>query len=553
VERGKTKFIFVTGGVVSSLGKGLAAASLGALLEARGLRVSLLKMDPYINVDPGTMSPTQHGEVFVTDDGAETDLDLGHYERFVRTTMGRRNNCTTGQIYDAVIQKERRGDYLGATVQVIPHITDEIKRRILLAAEGSDLTIVEVGGTVGDIESLPFLEAIREFRWDRGRENILYIHLTLVPFIASAGEVKTKPTQHSVKELTGLGIQPDILLCRCDRPLDRKVKSKIAHFCNVEEACVIAAPDVETIYDVPLRFHDEGLDQRVVEKLNIWTGAPNLSKWRRIVKITQAPKAAVNVAVVGKYVNLVDSYKSLHEAIAHGGIANEARVTVDYVDSEDLEKADPAVRMTNAHAIIVPGGFGERGTDGKVRAVHWAREAGVPILGICYGLHMMVIEMARSLLNLKRANSTEIDADTPDPVIDIMESQKDVSKMGGTMRLGAYPCVIKPGSLAFQVYRRTKISERHRHRYEVNNKYRADLERAGLIATGVSPDDRLVEIMELKGHPWFLGCQFHPELKSRPFDPHPLFRGLIRAALQRRAEMAPSQRASKVRELRPLS
>jgi len=553
VERGKTKFIFVTGGVVSSLGKGLAAASLGALLEARGLRVSLLKMDPYINVDPGTMSPTQHGEVFVTDDGAETDLDLGHYERFVRTTMGRRNNCTTGQIYDAVIQKERRGDYLGATVQVIPHITDEIKRRILLAAEGSDLTIVEVGGTVGDIESLPFLEAIREFRWDRGRENILYIHLTLVPFIASAGEVKTKPTQHSVKELTGLGIQPDILLCRCDRPLDHKVKSKIAHFCNVEEACVIAAPDVETIYDVPLRFHDEGLDQRVVEKLNIWTGAPNLSKWRRIVKITQAPKAAVNVAVVGKYVNLVDSYKSLHEAIAHGGIANEARVTVDYVDSEELEKADPAVRMANAHAIIVPGGFGERGTDGKVRAVHWARETRVPILGICYGLHMMVIEMARSLLNLKRANSTEIDADTPDPVIDIMESQKDVSKMGGTMRLGAYPCVIKPGSLAFQVYRRTKISERHRHRYEVNNKYRADLERAGLIATGVSPDDRLVEIMELKGHPWFLGCQFHPELKSRPFDPHPLFRGLIRAALQRRAEMAPSQRASKVRELRPLS
>jgi CTP synthase len=553
VERGKTKFIFVTGGVVSSLGKGLAAASLGALLEARGLRVSFLKMDPYINVDPGTMSPTQHGEVFVTDDGAETDLDLGHYERFVRTTMGRRNNCTTGQIYDAVIQKERRGDYLGATVQVIPHITDEIKRRILLAAEGSDLTIVEVGGTVGDIESLPFLEAIRQFRWDRGRENILYIHLTLVPFIASAGEVKTKPTQHSVKELTGLGIQPDILLCRCDRPLDHKVKSKIAHFCNVEESCVIAAPDVETIYDVPLRFHDEGLDQRVVEKLNIWTGAPNLSKWRRIVKITQAPKAAVNVAVVGKYVNLVDSYKSLHEAIAHGGIANEARVTVDYVDSEELEKADPAVRMANAHAIIVPGGFGERGTDGKIRAVHWARETGVPILGICYGLHMMVIDMARSLLNLKRASSTEIDADTPDPVIDIMESQKDVSKMGGTMRLGAYPCVIKPGSLAFQVYRRTKISERHRHRYEVNNRYRADLERVGLIATGVSPDDRLVEIMELKGHPWFLGCQFHPELKSRPFDPHPLFRGLIRAALQRRAEMAPSQRASKVRELRPLS
>jgi CTP synthase len=553
VERGKIKFIFVTGGVVSSLGKGLAAASLGALLEARGLRVSLLKMDPYINVDPGTMSPTQHGEVFVTDDGAETDLDLGHYERFVRTTMSRRNNCTTGQIYDTVIQKERRGDYLGATVQVIPHITDEIKRRILLAAEGADLVIVEVGGTVGDIESLPFLEAIRQFRWDRGRENVLYIHLTLVPFIASAGEVKTKPTQHSVKELTGLGIQPDILLCRCDRPLDRKVKSKIAHFCNVEESCVIAAPDVETIYDVPLRFHDEGLDQRVVEKLNIWTGAPNLAKWRRIVKTTQAPKTTVNVAIVGKYVNVVDSYKSLHEAIAHGGIASEARVTIDYVDSEELEKADPAARMANAHAIIVAGGFGERGTEGKIRAVRWARESGVPILGICYGLHMMVIEMARDLLNLKRANSTEIDPETPDPVIDIMESQKEVSKKGGTMRLGAYPCVIKPGTLAFQLYRRTRISERHRHRYEVNNKYRAELERVGLLATGISPDDQLVEIMELKGHPWFLGCQFHPELKSRPFDPHPLFRGLIRAAVQRRAEMAPSQRASKVRELRPVS
>jgi len=553
VERGKIKFIFVTGGVVSSLGKGLAAASLGALLEARGLRVSLLKMDPYINVDPGTMSPTQHGEVFVTDDGAETDLDLGHYERFVRTTMGRRNNCTTGQIYDTVIQKERRGDYLGATVQVIPHITDEIKRRILLAAEGADLLIVEVGGTVGDIESLPFLEAIRQFRWDRGRENVLYIHLTLVPFIASAGEVKTKPTQHSVKELTGLGIQPDILLCRCDRPLDHKVKSKIAHFCNVEEPCVIAAPDVETIYDVPLRFHDEGLDQRVVEKLNIWTGTPNLAKWRRIVKTTQAPKTTVNVAVVGKYVNLVDSYKSLHEAIAHGGIASEARVTIDYVDSEELEKADPAARMANAHAIIVPGGFGERGTEGKIRAVRWARESGIPILGICFGLHMMVIEMARDLLNLKRANSTEIDPETLDPVIDIMESQKEVSKKGGTMRLGAYPCVIKPGTLAFQLYRRTKISERHRHRYEVNNKYRAELEQVGLLATGTSPDDQLVEIMELKGHPWFLGCQFHPELKSRPFDPHPLFRGLIRAAVQRRAEMAPSQRASKVRELRPVS
>ncbi len=551
MERAKTKFIFVTGGVVSSLGKGLAAASLGALLEARGLRVTMLKMDPYINVDPGTMSPLQHGEVFVTDDGAETDLDLGHYERFVQTTMSRRNNCTTGQIYDTVIQKERRGDYLGATVQVIPHITDEIKSRILLAAEDKDLCIVEVGGTVGDIESLPFLEAIREFRWDLGRENLLYVHLTLVPFIPAAGELKTKPTQHSVKELTGLGIQPDILLCRCDRPLEKKFKAKIAHFCNVEENCVIAAEDVASIYEVPLKFHEEGLDQRVVEKLNIWTGQPNLTKWRRLVKTAQNPKVTVNVAVVGKYVNLVDSYKSLHEAIAHGAVANEARVQVDYVDSEELEKADAAERLKGAQAIIVPGGFGERGTEGKIRAVRYARENGVPILGICFGLHMMVIEAARALLGLKRANSTEIATDSPDPVIHIMESQKVLAKKGGTMRLGAYPCNLRAGSLALALYRRTKISERHRHRYEVNNSYREALEKVGLVATGTSPDDKLVEIMELKGHPWFLGCQFHPELKSRPLDCHPLFRGLIRAAVQRRAVQSPGR--AKVRELRTAS
>src|SRR5712671_2369163 len=416
VERGKTKFIFVTGGVVSSLGKGLAAASLGALLEARGLKVTMLKMDPYINVDPGTMSPTQHGEVFVTDDGAETDLDLGHYERFVQTTMSRRNNCTTGQIYDTVIQKERRGDYLGATVQVIPHITDEIKRRILLAAEGADLCIVEVGGTVGDIESLPFLEAIREFRWDLGRENVLYVHLTLVPYIPAAGELKTKPTQHSVKELTGLGIQPDILLCRCDRPLEQRFRAKIAHFCNVEENCVIAAVDVKTIYEVPIKFHEEGFDQRVVEKLNIWTGQPKLTKWRRLIKTAQNPKVTVNIAVVGKYVNLVDSYKSLHEAIAHGAIANEARVVIDYVDAEELEKGNPAARRVNADAIIIPGGFGERGIEGKIRAVRFARENQVPILGICLGLQMMVIEYARDILGLKRANTREVDEGTPDPV-----------------------------------------------------------------------------------------------------------------------------------------
>ena len=550
MERGKTKFIFVTGGVVSSLGKGLAAASLGTLLESRGLKVTLLKMDPYINVDPGTMSPLQHGEVFVTDDGAETDLDLGHYERFVRTITSRRNNCTTGQIYDTVIEKERRGDYLGATVQVIPHITDEIKRRILLAAEGNDLCIVEVGGTVGDIESLPFLEAIREFRWDLGRENVVYIHLTLVPFIPAAGELKTKPTQHSVKELTGLGIQPDILLCRCDRPLEKRFRSKIAHFCNVEENCVIAAQDVETIYEVPLRFLDEGLDQRVVEKLNIWTGQPSLAQWRRLVKTAQNPRVYVNVAVVGKYVNLVDSYKSLHEAIAHGAIANEARVNIDYVDAEELEKGNSA-RLSNAHAIIIPGGFGERGTEGKVRAVRYARENAIPILGICLGLQMMVIEYARNVLGIKRANSREVDPNTPDAVIDFMEGQRDVDKKGATMRLGSYPCVIRPGSLAASLYRRSRIAERHRHRLEVNNHYRSPLEQAGFKATGTSPDDTLVEIMELSKHPWFLGCQYHPELKSRPLECHPLFKGLIRAAVTRRAEIAPNH--AKVHTLRTAS
>ncbi len=548
MERGKTKFIFVSGGVVSSLGKGLAAASLGALLEARGLKVTLLKMDPYINIDPGTMSPLQHGEVFVTDDGAETDLDLGHYERFVHTTMGRRNNCTTGQIYDAVIQKERHGDYLGATVQVIPHITDEIKRRIQLAAADNDLCIVEVGGTVGDIESLPFLEAVRQFRWEFGRENVLYVHLTLVPFIPAAGELKTKPTQHSVKELTGLGIQPDILLCRCDRPLEQKFKAKIAHFCNVEVNCVIAAVDVETIYEVPLKFHEEGFDQRVVEKLNIWTGQPNLAKWRRLVKTAQNPKVTVNIAVVGKYVNLVDSYKSLHEALAHGAIANEARMQIDYVDAEELEKGDPAKRLAAAHAIIIPGGFGERGIEGKIRAVRYARENGVPILGICLGLQVMVIEYARDVLGLKKANSREFDDKAPDAVIDMMEHQKGVANKGGTMRLGAYPCAIKRGTLAYSLYRRNRVCERHRHRYEVNNHYRAALEKAGFKASGASPDDTLVEIMELPKHPWFLGCQFHPELKSRPLDCHPLFRGLMRAAVQRRAAMAPER--SKVRELR---
>jgi CTP synthase len=450
-----------------------------------------------------------------------------------------------------VIQKERRGDYLGGTVQVIPHITDEIKRRILAAAEGLDVAIVEIGGTVGDIESLPFLEAIRQFRWDRGRENVLYVHLTLVPFIPAAGELKTKPTQHSVKELTGLGIQPDILLCRCDREIEKSVKSKIAHFCNVEDNCVIAARDVKTIYEVPLVFHDEGFDARVVEKLNIWTGSPNLSKWRRIVKTAQDAKTTVNIAVVGKYTDVVDSYKSLHEAITHGGIANEARVAIDYVDSEELEKSSFPGRLAGAHGVIIAGGFGDRGVEGKIRAARYARENDVPTLGICYGLHMMTIDIARNVLGLKRANTLEVDPNTPDPVITIMETQKGVTRKGGTMRLGAYPCVLKSDSLAYRLYRKNKISERHRHRYEVNNSYRDRFAKVGLVSTGTSPDNSLVEIMELKGHRWALGCQFHPELKSRPLDCHPLFRGLIKAALARKAEIVPER--SNVRELRSAS
>ncbi|MCL5043818.1 MAG: CTP synthase [Deltaproteobacteria bacterium] len=546
---GKTKFVFVSGGVVSSLGKGLAAASLGALLEARGLRVTLLKMDPYINVDPGTMSPFQHGEVFVTDDGAETDLDLGHYERFVTTPMSRDNNCTTGQIYDTVIQKERRGDYLGATVQVIPHITDEIKARLLKPAHGADIIIVEIGGTVGDIESLPFFEAIRQLGRELGRANSIYVHLTLVPFIPAAGEVKTKPTQHSVKELTSLGIQPDILVCRSERPLDRKVKAKIAHFCNVEENCVISAPDVQIIYELPLSFYQEGFDQRVVDKLNIWTGAPNLSKWRRIVKVAQNPRLSVTVAVVGKYVDLADSYMSLHEAIAHGAIANQVRAKIEYVDAEALEKADPAQALAGVDAMIVPGGFGERGIEGKIKAIRFARENEVPLLGICLGLQLMVVELARDLLNLKQANSREFDPDAPDPVVDLMEEQRELARKGATMRLGAYPCMLAAGSRAHGLYRRRRVSERHRHRYEVNNAYRAALEGVGLRATGSSPDGSLIEIMELDGHPWFIGCQFHPELRSRPLQCHPLFRGLVRAAVERHVKAAPSR--GKVRHLRP--
>jgi CTP synthase len=530
----KTKFIFVTGGVVSSLGKGLASASIGALLECRGLKTTVLKMDPYINVDPGTMSPFQHGEVFVTDDGAETDLDLGHYERFVSTRTGRKNNFTTGQVYDTVISRERRGDYLGGTVQVIPHITDEIKRRIREAADGFNVCICEVGGTVGDIESLPFLEAVRELGWELGRENVLYVHLTLVPFIHTAGELKTKPTQHSVKELTGLGIQPDILLCRTECDLDQKVKAKISHFCNVEEGAVITAKDVECIYEVPLLLHEQGLDERIVEKLNMFTGSPNLGKWRRIVAAVKNPKAVVRIAMVGKYVNLVDSYKSLNEALAHGGIANVCKVELEYVDSETIESGSLPDGITSADGILVPMGFGPRGTEGKIRAVRYAREERVPFFGICFGMQMAVIEFARNVCGLEGANSSEVDPATPHPVIDLLPTQRGLTQKGGTMRLGAYPCQLTDKTLAARTYGKRRIQERHRHRYEFNNAYAARLEAKGLLFSGRSPDGGLVEVVELADHPWFLGCQFHPEFKSRPFDCHPLFKGFIRAALLHR-------------------
>ncbi|HSF57093.1 MAG TPA: CTP synthase [Candidatus Binatia bacterium] len=530
----KTKFIFVTGGVVSSLGKGLASASIGALMENRGLKVTLLKMDPYINVDPGTMSPFQHGEVFVTDDGAETDLDLGHYERYVSTAMGRKNNCTTGQIYETVIAKERRGDYLGGTVQVIPHITDEIKRRILAAAEGYDIAIGEVGGTVGDIEGLPFLEAIRQFAWDWGRENVLYVHLTLVPYITGGGELKTKPTQHSVKELTGLGIQPDILLCRTDRFLDRKIKAKIAHFCNVKEESVITAKDVEWIYEVPLVFHEEGLDAQIVEKLHMWTGAPNLQKWQKIIQVLNAPKSTVKIAVVGKYMSLKESYKSLFEALVHGGIANEVKVELECIEAEKIEEVGAAELLSQTDGILVPGGFGDRGSEGKIETIRFARENHVPFFGICLGMQMAVVEFARNVCGLAGANSSEFDANCPHAVIHLMAAQRSIDAKGGTMRLGAYPCVLQEDSLALKLYGRKKISERHRHRYEFNNDYIERFTAKGMVLSGVSPDGRLVEIIELKDHPWFLGCQFHPEFKSRPMDCHPLFKGFIKAALQNR-------------------
>lgn len=529
---GRTKFIFITGGVLSSLGKGLAAASIGALLESRGLKVTLQKLDPYINVDPGTMNPFQHGEVFVLDDGAETDLDLGHYERYTSARLTQRNNFTTGRIYYSVITKERRGDYLGGTVQVIPHITDEIKRNILAISDDADVAIIEIGGTVGDIEGLPFLEAIRQLKTDLGRENSLYIHLTLVPYIKTSEELKTKPTQHSVMKLREIGIQPDILICRTDQFLPPEIKAKIALFCNVDKDAVITAKDVESIYEVPLFFHQEGLDDKIVQLLNIWTRSPRLEKWQEIVNAIKNPRGAVDIAIVGKYVNLKDSYKSLNEALIHGGIANRCKVNLHYVDSEAVQKDGVEPFLQGADGVLIPGGFGERGIEGKIMAVRYAREMRVPFLGICLGMQLAVVEFARHVCGLEGANSSEFNAGTAHAVIALLPDQQTIVDKGGTMRLGAYPAVLKEGSLANQAYQDKQISERHRHRYEVNNNYRELLAEKGFIFSGLSPDGQLVEILELRDHPWFLGCQFHPELKSRPHTPHPLFREFIHAALK---------------------
>jgi CTP synthase len=530
----QTKFIFVTGGVVSSLGKGLASASIGSLLEGRGLKLTIQKLDPYLNVDPGTMNPLQHGEVFVTEDGAETDLDLGHYERFISQRMTRLNNATSGQIYQTVIQKERRGEYLGGTVQVIPHVTDEIKARILACAKGNDVVIVEVGGTVGDIESLPFLEAIRQLRLEVGQGNALSVHVTLVPFIGAAGELKTKPTQHSVMKLREIGIQPEILLCRSERTIEPSLKKKIALFTNVAPDAVFSAEDVSCIYEVPIRFHQEGVDDKIAELLNIWTRAPELTGWERVVHRVKSPQAEVEIGLVGKYVDLVESYKSLNEALIHGGIGNDCRVVLHHIDSEAIEKSGASALLGGMDGVLVAPGFGTRGSQGKIDAVRYAREEGVPFFGICLGLQMAVVEFARNVAGLKGANSTEFDAQAAYPVIDFLPEQRAVTEKGATMRLGSFPCVLAPGSRAAGAYGATEISERHRHRYEVNNDFRDALTRNGMVISGTSPDRRLVEMIELPAHPYFVGCQFHPEFKSRPQEPHPLFQSFIAAALRAR-------------------
>jgi CTP synthase len=533
VQKRSTKYIFVTGGVLSSLGKGLASASVGALLEARGLKVTFLKLDPYLNVDPGTMNPLQHGEVYVTEDGAETDLDLGHYERFTSAIMSRLNNVTAGQVYDTVISKERKGDYLGGTVQVIPHVTDEIKSRVLAASENVDVILVEIGGTVGDIESLPFLEAIRQLRTDVGRDNVCFVHVALVPYVATAGELKTKPVQHSVKQLQAVGIAPDVILCRTDRFLPKAVKSKIALFCNVDEDAVITAKDVDTIYEVPLVLHQEGLDEKLAQVLNMWTARPDLRRWEELIHTIRNPETTVRIAMVGKYIDLTEAYKSLNEALAHAGFPIGARVEIDYVDADKFE--DPHV-LANADGILVPHGFGGRGAEGKIKAVRFAREHSVPYLGICYGMQMAVIELARNVAGLEGANSTEIDPDTPHPVIDLLPEQRKIQDMGATMRLGAYPCELSDDSRAREIYGVGRIDERHRHRYEFNLEYRERLEQAGMVFSGSSPDGRLVEVVELRDHPFFVASQFHPEFKSRPFGPHPLFEAFVKAAAAHRGD-----------------
>ncbi len=531
----KVKYIFVTGGVLSSLGKGIAAASLGSLLECSGLKITLMKLDPYINVDPGTMNPFQHGEVYVTDDGAETDLDLGHYERFTHARMGKINNVTAGRIYNDVIEKERRGEFLGSTVQVIPHITDEIKSRIRAVSDGVDVVICEIGGTVGDIESLPFLEAIRQFRFDNNPKNVIYVHLTLLPYIKTADELKTKPTQHSVQKLREIGIQPDVLLCRTEQQVSKDIKSKISLFCNLDVDAVVTAMDAKSIYQVPLNLHHEGLSRIILEKLGMSGVQPDLSQWETINKYIEKPEGDVDIAIVGKYVELKESYKSLMEALVHGGVNNRVKVNMKWVSAEDLEKEGGTELLRGCDGILVPGGFGDRGFEGKIKAAGFARENKVPYLGICLGMHSAVVDFARSVAKLEDADSAEFKPDTPHPIIDLMQDQEVNGNKGGTMRLGEYPCQLRKGSIAFAAYGDREINERHRHRYEFNNKYRFQLEEAGMKISGISPSGNLVEIIELADHPWFLAGQFHPEFKSSPMEAHPLFREFISHSLKYRS------------------
>lgn len=537
----KTKFIFITGGVLSSLGKGLAAASIGALLQARGLKATIQKLDPYINVDPGTMNPFQHGEVYVTDDGAETDLDLGHYERYLGTSLSQQNNYTSGSIYNSVIQKERRGDYLGGTVQVIPHITDAIKEAVINLPNGEDVALIEIGGTVGDIEGQPFLEAIRQLKNDLGKENVLYIHLTLVPYIKAAGELKTKPTQHSVKELRSVGIQPDIIICRAEEELDPELKSKIALFCDVDSDAVFTGEDVSSIYEVPMKFYEEGVDQKIAILLKLPARNAELAPWEKLVHTLQNPKGSVKIGIIGKYVDLTEAYKSLHEALVHGGIANEVKVELEYVNSEKLTAKNVEKKLKGLDGVLVPGGFGARGVEGKILAIKYARENKVPFFGICLGMQCACIEFARNVIGLDTANSEEFDMTTQHNIIYLMKEWYDFrtkktevrdegSDKGGTMRLGSYPCKLKKDTFAYNAYKTVNIDERHRHRFEFNNEFIKQCEDSGLIFSGTAPDESLMEIVEIPDHPWYLGCQFHPEFKSNPMNPHPLFRDFIKAS-----------------------